>query len=689
MGKQSGKLADVKTIKSQSKNLNLKLSVLIFVLSFFQYSNTFQNQYAWDDNLVITDNARVQKGIAGIPDLFLKYNSKYKSDQYGYRPIVLSSFAIDYQLFGLNPKAGHIINVFWFSLLCVVLYNVLRKIFFRFSELAPLLITMLFLVHPIHVEVVANIKSRDEIFSLLFSLISLFYLMKYQDNLRVKNLVISAAVFLLAFLSKESAVTFLFVMLLTICYRNDWKLSKQFVLPSIAIAMLFIIALAIVKVYTGSQLGVASSQGAGIYYENSKLGNSFMYTGDFSIKLANAFTVLVLYLKNFFLPFHLVYYYGYNQVPVAAWSDVLVIISCILHITLAVIAFLNLRKHAAISYGIFSYFISISFYTHLVTPLADTMADRFYFTPSLFFITFLVFAICRLLNIDIRKPLPGNFKVNSIKSFFDKKPVAFVLILLMLSITTFARNKVWKDDFTLISNDMPALENCSRAHYYYANLIKGKLMQVPDAAMEHDMIFHFNRSIEISDSAYYSYMALGTYYCDLKRFNEGIPVLTKMAALFPNQADPHYYLGQALYQTGSLNEGIAHLEKSLTLAPEVSITYYDLALAYAKNDEFNRSLDTLKTMEQKFQASMLLFDAYGKVFYQRALKSTKDNAVNSNSIEDDMKNSTAATLKCVDFGGDPKLVYSQVIGRYQTLNDNENAKRYYNDALSKGILQRQ
>ena len=70
--------------------------LIIFLLAFIQYSNTLGHDFAWDDKIVIQENDRVQQGFSGIPELFLKYNSDLRKDQYGYRPITLTSFAIDY-----------------------------------------------------------------------------------------------------------------------------------------------------------------------------------------------------------------------------------------------------------------------------------------------------------------------------------------------------------------------------------------------------------------------------------------------------------------------------------------------------------------------------------------------------------------------------------------------------------------
>src|SRR5687767_1649687 len=123
--------------------------LLIFIAAFAVYANTISHDYAWDDKIVIEKNPRVQKGIAGIPDLFTKYNSEFQYDQYGYRPITLASFAIDYSLAKGNPHFSHFMNVFYFSILSVLIFVFLTTLFPSYNRIIPFLTTLLFVAHPL------------------------------------------------------------------------------------------------------------------------------------------------------------------------------------------------------------------------------------------------------------------------------------------------------------------------------------------------------------------------------------------------------------------------------------------------------------------------------------------------------------------------------------------------------------
>lgn len=680
-------------------SFDFKCALVLFFLAFLQYSNTLKHGYVLDDAIVIKENKTVQEGIKGIPKLFVKSNSQYVADKYGYRPIVLTSFAVEYQIFGLNPSAGHFMNVLYFAILVVVLFQVLRKVFFNYSAFAPLLIAIFFTVHPIHVEVVANIKSRDEIFALLFSLLSLKYLIRYNERSQLKYLLFSLLAFAFAFLSKESAFTFLIIMPLTLFYMQNWHFSKVLLKIAALSVILLLVSLLVVKWYMSSTAGVEVSTDKGTYVGHYFIGNSFINTFYFSDKIANALTLLALYLKNFLLPVNLVYYYGYNQIPLASWSDGLVIFSLLLHILLLGIAVTCYKKYPAITYGLFFYFITISFYTHIVMPLADTMADRFLFTPSIGLCIFVVFGSCRLLNIQLKNNSSLN-KDKLVETIFDKKLFyVFLIPALLLSLKTFSRNIAWKNSYTLFSTDMQALENCSRAHFYYANALRNKLKETGDLSLESEIIKHYKRSIEITDSANFAYLGLASLYTEKGNYIDAIKLLKPQAKLYALNSDVHYYLGKALIKNNNVTDGIVELKTSLELAAEYPLTYYELALAYSKNGNYDLAINTLNTMQNKFKASAVNCDGFGKVYFEKVEAYVKNRKANLSEIanqkqslsltkdeQTDLQLSTNYMLKSISLGANPEMAYGTIIGRYQVLNLNDEANNYYKMATENGVV---
>ena len=646
---------------------NRKLSFVIFAFAFLQYANTLGHDFAWDDKIVIQENERVQEGISGIPDLFRKYSSDLRQDKYGYRPITLITFATEYSLFGDNPAGYHFMNILYFAVLCLVIFWVMRRLFESLNPLIPFLITMLFAAHPLHVEVVANIKSRDEILAMLFGILAIYHFLGTYLKGGWKGIVFGSVFYLLAFLSRENAVTFLALIPLALLIQGKVK-WKPFLRSTLIIPILGILTIMILNYSMNSQLGQEKTVGFGVYEESHILGNSFFGTQHFGNRFANALHLIVLYIKNFILPYPLKYYSGYNVIPVTQ-VELPVIIGLLLLLGLNIFAFIRFRKNSLIAFGILFFFISLSIYLQIFQSLSDTMADRFMFVPSLGLCILMVGVLVLLLkpfkNLD--SPIQ---KLSQLSRSFSG---IFLVIIVSFSTLTFTRNPVWKNDFTLVSHDLPYLDNSARAHYYYASLLNEKLQKNGwNESMEIDMIYHYQRSIEISDSIYYGRLELATYYLNNKQFREGDSVLRETVRVFPHTSDPRYYLGQSYVDQKRYAAAIPQLEKSIELAPRSHDSYYLLSIAYAKLGRYDDGIQLAREGLKKFpEASLSMYEALGHIYFEQG-----------NMIE-----STNNTLKMIDFGKDAYTVYATIIGRFQERGDNENAALYYKSAVTQGIMQ--
>ena len=183
-------------------------ALVLALLSIALYANTLAFDYALDDGLVFTDNPIVLKGIAGLPEIFSRdtfygvFQEKTPRLLPGgrYRPFTLAMFAMEYELFGLNPMIGHLVNVLLYAGLCVLIYRLLNRLLppengTRWYLSVPFLTALLFTAHPLHTEVVANIKGRDELVSLLGSVTALFFSTRYVEDRRFLRLIFSFAAF--------------------------------------------------------------------------------------------------------------------------------------------------------------------------------------------------------------------------------------------------------------------------------------------------------------------------------------------------------------------------------------------------------------------------------------------------------------------------------------------------------------
>ena len=236
----------VKVVEVKDNKTSMRIMMfIVFALSFLVYSNTFRNGYVLDDFSVIKENWVVKRGTPAISTI-MKTSYRYgywSSADDLYRPLSLVMFAVEWQLWPDNPKAGHFINVLLYSLICVLLFTTLRKVFFKYNVFLPFIATVIFALHPIHTEVVANIKSRDELLSFFFLILTLRFAFNYVSSSKSKWIILGIISYFLAFMSKESAITFLVVFPLAIYFFSDAPLRKNLVFSGLMLipALLFVV----------------------------------------------------------------------------------------------------------------------------------------------------------------------------------------------------------------------------------------------------------------------------------------------------------------------------------------------------------------------------------------------------------------------------------------------------------------
>ena len=171
--KNIGKQTIAKTASSNEntkKNLKIILGCIVAALGLLLYVNTFHHNYCLDDVAVIKANKFTQQGLAGIPTLLHTfYWQGYWTANAGlYRPLSMILFAVEWQFFPASPHIYHMVNVLLYALMGYLLFTFLTKLFPKVNLIFPFIISLLFMAHPIHIEVVANIKSADEILAFIF-----------------------------------------------------------------------------------------------------------------------------------------------------------------------------------------------------------------------------------------------------------------------------------------------------------------------------------------------------------------------------------------------------------------------------------------------------------------------------------------------------------------------------------------
>lgn len=222
----SKKTADHKKQKNTTVNPNLQLG-LILLVTLTVFSGVFKNGFTdWDDNLYVTDLELIRSlSWANIKAMFSQLVASL------YTPLTILSYAIDYSLFGLNPSGFHTVNLILHLVTVALVFRLVSiwtdNAWIRFGTV------LLFAIHPLNTEPVAWVSGRKDLLFSLFYVAGLLTYYKYRNNTGLKWIILTFGLFLLSILSKPTALTFPFVLLLIDFHQNDWKLKRKEILEKI------------------------------------------------------------------------------------------------------------------------------------------------------------------------------------------------------------------------------------------------------------------------------------------------------------------------------------------------------------------------------------------------------------------------------------------------------------------------
>jgi len=547
---------------------------IIAVLTFILYSNTISHDYALDDSIVVTDNVFTQKGLAGIHDI-LAYDSFKGDDEFlnavsggRYRPLSIVTFAIEHQYFGKNPHISHFIEIILYALcgifLYIILFELFRKKFQTHWYLSiPFMATLLFIAHPIHTEVVANIKSRDELMAFLFSLIAMFLIIKYLDTGKMLYLILSPIIFFLALLSKETAITFIVIIPLAFYFFTPHTLKKiiSTISPLVATGIFFIILRQIIIHKTDSNLPVVVD-----------LMNDSFAKMNGAEKYATIMYTLGLYVKLLFYPHPLTWDYYPYHIPIMEWSKPLVLLSLLVYVFLSYVAIKGLKKKTFFSFCFLVFLIPLSLTSNILFPIGAFMSERFLFVSTLGFTLFIAY----LMSVK-----PDGFS----KVFFKVPYLILVPVLCLYSFKTIDRNKAWKNTDTLVRTDIKVSYNSGRSTDLYGTYLFQKVGEVKDPIVKNQKldsaIFYFDKAFSISPQIQTTNYCLGTIYGQYK--NDQVKsqyYLNNSMNLNPKHIQSYNNLGISYAITKQFDKALEVFNKGLLVAPNDSDILNNLSLTY-------------------------------------------------------------------------------------------------------------
>lgn len=575
--------------------LILLLTLIVFIPAF---NNGFTN---WDDPTYILDNPLIRQfNFDTIRTIF--------SEPYfgNYQPLHILSYALEYQLYQLNPVGYHVTSVIMHLITTVLVY---RFIFLLCgNSTITIIATLLFGIHPMHVESIAWAAERKDMLYAGFFLGSLIMYLQYlKSELKIKYLIFAFLLFSLSIFSKAMASSLPPVLVLLDFYYKR-KFSSKLVMekiPFFALAIVFGLIAAITATTTGQvSLHVFN------LFERIIIANFNLLT----------------YVFKIIIPFNLSAFYPYPQ-RVEGMLPFYFYIAPFIVIALAILIFKSVKNTRVIIFGA-GFFVACIFLVLQLFPVGPTIiSERYTYLPSIGF-----FFVCGyFLDIFIRKK-PG-MKTGLI--------FAFSIYCLYLSAATYKRNDVWKDSITLWNNVLSQFPHVGTALNNIGN-VYGKERGDLDKAMEYfnksiqfdpgyenayanrgivycmkgDLkagIQDFTKAIELKPGYYDALVNRGIAYCNLKEYDKSIADFNTLILTKPNDPLLLSHRGWTLIMAGRNEEAIIDLNRSIQLDPGNSLTFLRRSNAFYNLKRFKEAYNDIhKSSSMGMQVDSAYFESLRK-----------------------------------------------------------------------------
>jgi Flp pilus assembly protein TadD len=535
-------------------------TVILFVISTLLYANTLTHGFVLDDEAVIVKNKFVQKGWAGIPEIFTTfYWQGYWDLNSGlYRPLSLVMFAIEWAISPDNPLIHHLIQVMLYGGCIVVFYCFLLKLLKEYSPVLTFIIALLFAVHPVHTEVVANIKSRDELLCFFFLALLANSLITHQ-----KATISGLIFFQLALLSKEAAIMYIPILaIMLVQFRGvNWGKLVKILAPYIAVLI----------VWLGWRWYILSKAPVRVHYTYAD--NSILACGGKIEQLMTAISIIGRYMVKIILPIQLSYDYSYNEIPCADATSGYFLFAAISIATLIFVAVKYFKTNPVISFGILFFFITMALTSNLFYTIGTTMGERLMFTPIAGAILAIVFCV--------------SGKVKHAKGLIISPIVINISLVVagIFSLMTVNRNKAWASNLTLFETDIIHAPGSARVHYNYGSALLNLPLQ-PDYSTQYaDALEQLEQAYAIDPKDYNTKVNLGVALYKNENYKRAITVFREAIKQSPNDYLVAVNLGDVYMKMKMWDSASIYYQSALdhNVYQTNTHNWYGLALFSLKN----------------------------------------------------------------------------------------------------------
>lgn len=552
-------------MRTRSREISVCLLLIVATLAvYWQVGNhEFIN---YDDHEYVIENRFVKKGFSldGISWVFTATHAT------NWHPLTWLSHMLDCQLFGLKAGMHHLTSLLLHIANSILLFLVFRRMTGALWNSA--FVAALFALHPLHVESVAWVAERKDVLSTFFWLLTMWSYAWYVSRPGINRYLLVLLFFIMGLMSKPMVVTLPFVLMLLDFWplgrfrlkgadnvlNTDIPGSSVSHLVREKIPLLLLSAVSCIVTFLVQQSGGAVSS---------------LYILPLKIRIANALVSYASYIFKMILPYNLAV--PYLDHDILAWWKIAG--AGLLLLTISWLALRVVRRNPYFTVGWLWYLGTLVPVIGLVQVGFQSMADRYTYIPLIGLFVIIAWGIPELVA-GWRKRKIGLATLA-------------VLLVSVLSVTTWIQLRYWKNSITLSQHALDVTENNFIAHSNFGNALSDK----GDNA---GAIEHYYESLYINPNYEPVHNNLGNVVAVEGKIDEAIRHYSDALKIRPDYALSHFNLGVMLEHKGKLNEAIEHYSKAVHIKPDYAKAHFKLGFAFAQQGNFEEALSHYyKSME--------------------------------------------------------------------------------------------
>jgi len=523
----------------QSRWTLFSISIFLIAITWAVFGQTFHHQFInYDDPLYVLDNAHVRAGLSwrGITWAFTHVHSQ------NWHPLTTISHMLDCQLFGVNPGAHHLVNVFWHSAAAVLLFILLARITDGPSRTGGIwlsgFVAAVFAIHPLRVESVAWIAERKDVLSGVFFMLTLLAYTAYTRKQTIARYLTMSILFACGLMSKPMLITTPIVLLLL----DYWPLSRGHRsevrgqnIPKVRWTKLILEKIPLFALSIGSCV-------ATFWAQNFALGSTEFLP--LKWRITNALFSYFEYVRQMCFPVDLIPFYLHPENRLEIWRFVLAVIVVV---AVTAIVFVRRRPNPYLIVGWFWYLVMLIPVIGIVQVGLQGHADRYTYLPQIGLDIALVWLIWDLT-----------------KSWRQQKillSAAAAIVLLTLSILSWKQTMHWRDTETLWRHTLTVTPDSDVAHAGLGGIlfVRGQIEESID---------HYESALRLRDGNTAAHFGLGRALAAKQKTDAAIFHFQKALSIQPDYIGASNDLGVLFASKGEIKEAIAAWEQSLSFDPD-------------------------------------------------------------------------------------------------------------------------